>query len=329
MRPFAASLLALAAALAAPAAAQSECTRVDSRQGWQSLSFAGQPGMEVRSIRGGWTVDALNYPPVGAEGHLGSAAERLAPFGKYKAVVGAPFGVLLARSPGGSIYIVREGWRVPDWNLQLRINDSDATLGDNQGSLSVCFSRAAPTPTTTPAAPRFTPDFQGNCGHVGLSPSNPADIARYSVDQLNAAITNYNAYNKWVRCLMDQYDRESNRFNAHFGLVGHETRVVPAAMEADFVVNQRRMDQQRQVILDHQGRDVAQSNAIKARRSTVQDDMRNARPEPRPDRYDDRPRRREGEMSEAQADFYRRMQQQYRDCMDRARTAEEMRRCRN
>lgn len=124
----------------------SPCFNVDSRAGWQSIVVP-QGYYRIAGVSGGWSVDANNYALVGAEGHTGSAAEALAPFSQYKFVNWAPFGALILEDDSqiaavnvGSEVIPPSGSRT----VKFRINDNDQALGDNQGSLQVCFGLGSP-----------------------------------------------------------------------------------------------------------------------------------------------------------------------------------------
>lgn len=118
-----------------------QCSMVDSRTGWQSVVVP-QGYYRIASISGGWSVDASNHAPVGAEGHTGAAGEALAPFSQYKFVNWAHFGALILEDDSqiaavnvGSEVIPPSGSRT----VKFRINDKDEALSDNQGSLQVCF----------------------------------------------------------------------------------------------------------------------------------------------------------------------------------------------
>lgn len=129
------SLLSLPAVAGA-----SDCVDISSQRSWVPLRFEGGGGGVVRSISGSWTVDARSYPRVGAGGHTGDAAARLAPFASSKVVGWANFGALLMRDAGGNIRPVSVGTVIPGGTTHFRINDSDQSLGDNQGALRVCFN---------------------------------------------------------------------------------------------------------------------------------------------------------------------------------------------
>lgn len=129
----------------------SHCRPVNARNGWQRLSM--QPSkIEGIRTRGAWSVDAGRFAAVGPEGHLGSAAVALAPYSKYKIAGKEPFGALLLRLPDGRLAsysgfkgllarAAASGSQIAfngQW-IDFRINDSDASLGDNDGFITVCI----------------------------------------------------------------------------------------------------------------------------------------------------------------------------------------------
>jgi hypothetical protein len=124
-------------------ATQPLCYNVDSRNGWQYIDLP-RSVRRVVSVGGSWSVDARNYSGVGPEGHSGDAARRLEPYNQYKYDQGIPFGGLLVDIPtDGNGYVwVRSGSQTLPKQISrtaLRINDADKALGDNAGSLQVCF----------------------------------------------------------------------------------------------------------------------------------------------------------------------------------------------
>jgi len=147
---------ALTGLLLAATPVQAECVEVSAREGWQDFAFL-IPVDRISRIMGVWTVDKASYTPVGAGGHVGDAGKKLEPFSAYKYDTTQPFGALLVSRGEGSPHQAVSG---PAWfesgpvrNLRMRINDTG--LGDNDGSLSVCFeaaSQAAPASAPPPAA---------------------------------------------------------------------------------------------------------------------------------------------------------------------------------
>lgn len=118
---------------------QSLCVSVSSKRGWQTFNLSDSV-TRIASIRGRWSVDTRNYAPVGASGHQGRAAEALAPYDQYKYDQNFPFGALLMDSDNESIWIqspiiFSDNLKV----VKLRINDADNAIGNNSGSLQVCF----------------------------------------------------------------------------------------------------------------------------------------------------------------------------------------------
>ncbi|MBD2024852.1 hypothetical protein [Leptolyngbya sp. FACHB-711] len=119
-----------------------ECHEVSSRQGWQYFNLL-RPRTRVVSISGSWSVDSRSYPSVGAGGHSGDAASRLEPYNQYKYDRGFAFGALFVDIPtDGYGYVqVSSPQSLPRTitRTAMRINDADNALGDNAGSLRVCF----------------------------------------------------------------------------------------------------------------------------------------------------------------------------------------------
>jgi len=115
------------------------CVFVDSRSGWQRFNLPGS-FTKVISITGGWTVDTKSFSLVSSSGHTGRAAEALAPFNRYKFDQKFPFGALLMGSRQGVIWVQKPGsFSGSSGAVDMRINDADNALGDNGGSLKVCF----------------------------------------------------------------------------------------------------------------------------------------------------------------------------------------------
>ncbi|MEP0855822.1 alpha/beta hydrolase [Trichocoleus sp. DQ-U1] len=117
----------------------SACVSVDSRSGWQHFNLPGS-FTRVASISGGWSVDTQNYASVGSSGHSGRDAEALAPYNQYKFDQRFPFGALLMGSGQGTLWIQNPlSFNGSFGAVDMRINDADNALGDNGGSLQVCF----------------------------------------------------------------------------------------------------------------------------------------------------------------------------------------------
>lgn len=117
----------------------STCASVDSRRGWQSFDFP-RNVTRITSISGGWSVDTRSYSPVGATGHSGRDAEALTPFNQYKFDQRFPFGAVLMGSGQGVLWIQSPVSLNSQFSaVNMRINDADNALGDNGGSIQVCF----------------------------------------------------------------------------------------------------------------------------------------------------------------------------------------------
>lgn len=124
-----------------PSPSPSACISVDSRRGgWQRFNLNGN-FTKIASIGGGWSVDSRNYSPVGAVGHTGRDADLLKPYEQYKFDQRFPFGALLMNSGNGILHIQDSNSlsSAPFGAVDMRINDADNALGDNGGSLNVCF----------------------------------------------------------------------------------------------------------------------------------------------------------------------------------------------
>ena len=117
----------------------STCVSVDSRKGWQEFNLS-RSYDKIIHISGGWSVDARSYSPVGAFGHIGQDARNLSPYNQYKYDQRFPFGALLININQELFWIQNPVSlnNVFDF-LYMRINDADNALGDNGGSLKVCF----------------------------------------------------------------------------------------------------------------------------------------------------------------------------------------------
>jgi hypothetical protein len=117
------------------------CVSVDSRQGWQRFNLP-RSFTKIASISGGWSVDTRSYASVGASGHTGRDAELLTPYNQYKFDQRFPFGALLMGSGQGTLWIQSSNSfsSAPFGAVDMRINDANNALGDNGGSLQVCFS---------------------------------------------------------------------------------------------------------------------------------------------------------------------------------------------
>ncbi|MBD6619096.1 hypothetical protein FNW02_25550 [Komarekiella sp. 'clone 1'] len=117
----------------------SACVSVDSRSGWQHFNLPGS-FTKVASISGGWSVDTRNYSSVGSSGHSGADAQALEPYNQYKFDQKFPFGALLMGSGQGTLWIQNAvSFNGSFGAVDMRINDADNALGDNGGSLQVCF----------------------------------------------------------------------------------------------------------------------------------------------------------------------------------------------
>lgn len=113
------------------------CVDVDSTKGWQHYTLPGS-FTRVASVSGSWSVDDRNYRRVGEAGHSEPGLE---PYNQYKLDQGYPFGALLVNIPNYGYVGVKQGQELPRPinETDIRINDGDNALGDNGGTLKVCF----------------------------------------------------------------------------------------------------------------------------------------------------------------------------------------------
>ncbi|MCT7983507.1 serine/threonine protein kinase [Laspinema sp. A4] len=122
-----------------PESSRPYCVAVDSRKGWQKFNLP-RSFSQVVSTSGGWSVDTRNYSPVGSFGHSGRDAEDLSPYSQYKYDQRFPFGALLMGNGEHFFWLPGSGSFTDSFNtVEMRINDADNSLGDNGGSLQVCF----------------------------------------------------------------------------------------------------------------------------------------------------------------------------------------------
>jgi len=137
-------------AQAAEGAQVGTCVSVSAKKAWQPFSFPA-PVSHITAIDGAWTVDAANYRPVGAGGHVGSDGAKLDAFSAYKFDGAQPFGALLVAPDAGSAHLAVNGPAQlgfgPADKLWMRINDTG--LGDNDGALRVCLDAPASSAKTT------------------------------------------------------------------------------------------------------------------------------------------------------------------------------------
>ena len=99
-------------------------------------------------ISGTWTVDRRNFPQVGPDGYSNSVDQTIYQGCKYYPQ--RNYGVLLGRVGGsGADFPIGEGgmFKAPSSGpLYLRINDDDACLGDNTGSVKMYVSTIGSVP---------------------------------------------------------------------------------------------------------------------------------------------------------------------------------------
>lgn len=113
------------------------CYTVDATRGWQYIQLS-STFSQVKSIRGEWTVDVINYGRVGPEGYGTLETDYVGvPYDED-----IPLGALLIGEPGSPYSWLNEPQQLskPVQNVALRINDDDLSLGNNYGAIRVCFT---------------------------------------------------------------------------------------------------------------------------------------------------------------------------------------------
>lgn len=139
LKPCALLLVAttLVSAPSAKARESTACYTVDATRGWQYLQLS-NTFSQVVSIRGEWTIDAINYGRVGPEGYGTIETE----YNGLPYDEDIPLGALLIGEPGTPYSWLNEPQQLskPVNNVALRINDDDLALGDNFGAIRVCFT---------------------------------------------------------------------------------------------------------------------------------------------------------------------------------------------
>ncbi len=116
---------------------------VASAAGWQSTSVSVTAGSRyaISYLSGTWSVDYRNLPRVGPSGYSPSVDAGI--YQGCKFVSGVTYGTLLGSIAGNSAFVVGVGGTFTagaSGLLALRINDADACLGDNAGTVRVAMT---------------------------------------------------------------------------------------------------------------------------------------------------------------------------------------------
>ncbi len=126
---------------------------VSAKTGWQQTPVTLKYGEEfyMYFVSGGWTVDARNYPNIGPGGYDTVTDAKVAGgYSGYKVDQTVPYGTLLGRVGTGSVIPVGDKWgpfgEGQSGSIYLRINDTDPTLTDNDGSITVIILTFVPPP---------------------------------------------------------------------------------------------------------------------------------------------------------------------------------------
>jgi hypothetical protein len=127
-------------------------TSIFSQTGWQRTALYLNAGDKfyVDYSGGSWTVDYKNFPYVGPAGYTADIDKTIAP--GYKVDASEPYGYLLGEVGNGKEIRIGDnsGPFTADASgfLSLRINDSDPTLRDNDGAITVSLRGTATAAAT-------------------------------------------------------------------------------------------------------------------------------------------------------------------------------------
>jgi hypothetical protein len=158
---------------------------VSSTQGWQHtpLNLTAGQAYTVSYVSGTWTVDHRNFPQVGPEGYSNSVDQTIYQGCKYNP--GSNYAVLLGTvGDSATAFPIGQGGifnASSTGPLYLRINDDDACLGDNQGSVKMYISTVVHAPFGTYAG--YTAEAAG--AEVGAKGAFGLVAATWVVPQLS------------------------------------------------------------------------------------------------------------------------------------------------
>jgi len=148
----AAGLLTLSSSVMQPASAAADVNfTISSTTGWQqsSVNLTAGEAYTLAYVSGSWTVDFRNFPRVGPAGYSSQVDSQIYQGCKYLA--SSNYAVLLGSVGSSPAFAIGKGgtFTAPaSGRLSLRINDGDACLGDNAGSVTMKIG----TPPALPAA---------------------------------------------------------------------------------------------------------------------------------------------------------------------------------
>lgn len=118
---------------------------ISAGSGWQTIGYVKHPGSIHFSASGSWTVDQRRDHElggrVGPDGYGRAADEKIGSQSRCKIVRTVPYGALIGQIGNGPVFVVGtaalQGASEDSGPLKLRINDADACLGDNAGTVEV------------------------------------------------------------------------------------------------------------------------------------------------------------------------------------------------
>jgi len=155
-----AATFALLLTLALPIAAQAQSSNrsrntsaaatnitITSTSGWQQTGMTVQQGTQfmISYVSGTWTVDVNNYPFVGPNGYPPNIDKQIYQGCKYDSSL--VYAMLLGQIGNGPDFVIGQGGTFTasaSGILSMRINDDDACLGDNAGSIVLTGTGTVP-----------------------------------------------------------------------------------------------------------------------------------------------------------------------------------------
>ena len=162
-----------------PGIGASNMASISSRTGWQQTGLYLKSGDKfyVEYAGGSWTVNIHGYPYVGLDGLPLDIDKKVD--NSSKIAVSVPYGYLLGKVGSGNVIIIgnKGGPFTADASgfLSLRMNDGDATLGDNDGAITVTLR------TTTYSALDEYSTSNGNPNVSWAYGWMPTDFSKFNI----------------------------------------------------------------------------------------------------------------------------------------------------
>jgi hypothetical protein len=182
-----------------PGVGSSNANAISSRTGWQQTGLQLNAGDKFYvDYRGGsWSIDYRNFPYVGLAGYSTDIDKTIAV--GYKFDSSLPYGYLLGKVGNGKeISIGNQGGPFTadaSGYLSLRINDKDASLGDNDGSITLVLGFSKPSDKSSISTScNATIDFsldKGNPNGVWSYGWMPTDFSAFNIYTTHSEIQWY------------------------------------------------------------------------------------------------------------------------------------------